>query len=167
MLRWPQGSTSRKDSPCSPSPPIVEAANSDQRSIDALVALHTRITDSRAGFNKMLETAEPEFSPTVQRFCDLHTRHAAMVAAMLATKGYMVDAEGSLMGTINRAVVAVRSFFDDVDADLMTAIRDGEHHVLSAFAEAIAQPLTPDDVTRLSYMRDELVTLLQKPAAGG
>lgn len=148
-----------------PFPPITQATNADQRSIDALTALHTRIVDSRTGFEKMLETAEPEFRPTVQRFHDLHTRHADLIAGMLATIGYMVDAEGSLMGSINRAVVAVRSFFDDVDADLMTAIRDGEDHVLSAFAEAIAHPLPQDDVVKLSEMRDELVALLLKPVA--
>lgn len=147
-----------------PIPPIAAAMTPDQRSIDALIALHSRITDSRAGFDKMLDVAEPEFRATVQQFHDLHSRHATAIAGMLATMGHMVDPEPSLMGTINRAVVAVRAFFDDVDADLMTAIRDGEQHVLSAFAEALAHPLPQDAVVKVSAMRDDLVALLARPA---
>lgn len=143
-----------------PITPLAEPINAEQPLIDALVTLHTRTVDSRIGYEKMLEKAEPEFRPVVQRFHAVHASHASGIAAILATKGYAVEDDGSIMGSINRAVVAVRSFFDDVDSDLLGAIHDGEKHVLDAFAEAIAQPLLQEDVTKLSDMRDELVALL-------
>lgn len=148
-----------------PMTPMAMPINPDQPQIDALVTLHTRTVDSGIGYEKMLEKAEPEFRATVQRFHAVHAAHAGILAGMLGEKGYQVDGDGSIMGSINRAVVAVRSFFDDVDADLLTAIHDGEQHVLQAFADAIAQPLTPADISQLTDMRDELVTLLaQHPA---
>lgn len=148
-----------------PMTPMSEPMNREQPMIDALVTLHTRSVDSQVGYEKMLEKAEPEFRPTVQRFHAVHAAHAGTIAGMLGAHGYQVDGDGSIMGSINRAVVAVRSFFDDVDSDLLTAIHDGEENVLEAFSDAIAQPLPQADVTKLSDMRDELVALLaQHPA---
>lgn len=143
-------------------PNTLQLRTSDARQpiIDALVALHTRTVDTEAGYEKMLEKAEPEFRPVVEGFHDLHSAHAARIAGMLAEKGYMVDGDGSMMGAINRTVVAVRSFFDEIDADTMTAIRNGEEHVLTAFGEALMQPLPQEDVVQLGAMRDELIALL-------
>lgn len=148
-----------------PNPAMSSAQSPDQPMIDALVTLHTRSIDSRMGYEKMVEKAEPEFRPTVQSFHNLHADHASVIARILADKGYSSDDEGSIMGSINRAVVAVRSFFDDVDADLMAAIHDGEQHVLAAFSDALAQPLPTEDVAKLTTLRDDLVALLAKTSA--
>ncbi len=145
-----------------PPPTSLVTPSGDQPIIDALMALHTRTVDTQTGYEKMLEKAEPEFRPVVEGFYDLHSAHAARIAGILAAKGHMVDGDGSMMGAINRTVVAVRSFFDEIDADTMTAIRNGEEHVLTAFGEALMQPLPQEDVVQLGAMRDELIALLDR-----
>ncbi len=133
--------------------------------IDALVTLHTRTVDTLPGYDKMLEKAQPEFRTVVAGFRDLHGRHAADLAAILAARGAPVDGEGSMMGMINQAVVAVRSWFDEIDADTMTAIRTGEKTVIAAFDKALMQPLEPAEALEIGAMRDALVALLDRAPA--
>jgi len=139
---------------------ISDSVDIANPALDALVALHTRTVDTLPGYDKMLEKAEPEFRPVVARFRELHGQHATDLAAILAARGEPVDGEGSMMGVVNRAVVAVRSFFDDIDADVMKAIRNGEETVMSAFDNALMQPLEPAETLDIGEMRDELVALL-------
>lgn len=148
-----------------PITPLAEPMNPEQPLIDALVTLHTRTVDSRIGLEKMLEKAEPDFRPVVQQFHAVHDAHAGAIANILSARGCTVDDDGSIMGSINRTVIAIRALFDDVGADLLTAIHDGERHVLDAFSIAIAQPLPQQDVAQLSAMRDELVALLARHPA--
>ena len=127
---------------------------------DALQHLHDRITDALEGFRVMADKAEASFRPVVQRFVTLHQKQAAAVAAMLVARGAGDDLDGTLMGTVNRAVVAVRALFTGIDADVLASIRSGEEHVLAAFDRAIGGVVAPDDATALSALRDDLVTLL-------
>lgn len=129
---------------------------------DALLTLQRRTADALAGFETMVDKAEPEFRPVVERFRALHDRHNAALTAILIRHGVEPDADGSFMGTVNKAVVSLRALFDDIDADVMDSIRDGENHVLTAFDEAItAVGMPPADVTDLRDLRDELTVLLQ------
>ncbi len=138
----------------------VPAANFANDSLDALIDLHTISVDTRRGYDKMADRAEASFRPTVERFVALHTRHAARLDRMVREMGAVPDAGGSFMGTVNRTVVAVRAFFDDIDADTMTQIRSGEDHVLAAFDRAIAASLPQGHRAALDDMRAELSSLL-------
>lgn len=128
---------------------------------DALVTLHQRTVDTLKGYMKMVDKAEPEFLPVAQRFHDLHVRHAAALAGKLSAMGVAVDPDGTLMGTINETVVGLRAFFDEIDEDVMSSIRNGENHVLEAFDDALDVKLSPEDAADISAMRDELVGLLE------
>ena len=135
--------------------PNAEAAK------DALVTLHHRTVDALKGYVKMVEKAEPEFLPVAQRFHDLHARHAAAIAEKLFAMGIAADPGGTLMGTINETVVGLRAFFDEIDADVMNSIRNGENHVLGAFNDVLQVEQSPGDAADISAMRDELVGLLE------
>jgi hypothetical protein len=135
-----------------------------QQGADALATLHTRTVDALAGYEKMVEKAEPSFRPVAERFRTMHERHAGHIARMLAGYGVAADADGSFMGTVNKAVVTVRSWFDEIDEDVMDNVRSGEKSVLEAFDDAIAAPLAPSDVTGLRDLRDELALLLSDTA---
>jgi hypothetical protein len=128
---------------------------------DALVTLHQRTVDALKVYVKMVEKAEPEFRPVVQRFHDLHARHAAALAGKLSAMGVAVDPHGTLMGVINETVVGLRAFFDEIDEDVMNSIRNGENHVLDAFHEVLRVDGSPEDAADVSVMRDELVGLLE------
>lgn len=124
--------------------------------------LQRRTVDVLAGYVSMADKAEPSFRPVVERFRALHDRHNAALTAMLIRMGQEPDTDGTFMGAVNRAVVSLRALFDDIDEDVMDAIRDGENHVLTAFDDAIASDgLTIPDRQDLRAMRDELTMLLQ------
>lgn len=128
----------------------------------ALAALHTRIVDALAGFDTMVEKAEPEFRPVVTRFADLHRRHAAAVAAMLEGAAG-TEGGASFMSGVNRTVVTLRSWFDDIDDDVMAQVRNGEGHVLSSFDEAIVAS-SGARRSELEHLRGELEVLLEETA---
>lgn len=148
-------------------PPEAEAAGdapfAAPDATDALRRLQTRTADALAGYVKMVEKAEPEFRPVAERFLGLHDRHNAALSAMLIRHGDEPDADGSFMGTVNKAVVSMRALFDEIDEDVMDNIRDSEEHVLTALDDALAVTvMPPSDLTELRDMRDELTALLQE-----
>lgn len=138
----------------------------NDKALDALETLHTRSVDVLAGFETMVAKAEPEFRPIAEQFQSLHQRQIAEIAAMLTKAGRTPDADGTFMSSVNRAVVSVRAFVDEIDADVLGQIQSGEQHVLDAYGDALAQRQGTQDAARLSEMRQELSTLLAEAQAG-
>ena len=146
-------------------PPIMPFADTadpvEARPVpEALIALYNRTVDSAKGYARMVEKAEPSFRDTAERFRSLHSRQAGDLARTLADMGIEADAEGTLMGTINQAVVTFRAFFDDIDEEVMDQIRSGEDWVLKAFDAAIAEETVPSRAASLRKMQGELTQLL-------
>ncbi|MCB6176582.1 PA2169 family four-helix-bundle protein [Rhodobacter sp. Har01] len=137
----------------------TDALPPGEAELDALGTLHTRIVDIGAGFETMLDKAEPGFRPVVERFVALHRGQAAAVAELI---GHGPDAAGgeSLMATVNRTVVSLRSFFDEIDADTLGQIRSGEEHVFDAYDAAIAAA-TGARGQALARLRGELSALIE------
>ena len=127
--------------------------------------LHTRVVDALAGFEVMVDKAEPEFKPIATAFRDLHTQHAGSLTRHLAALGVAPDSDGSFFSMVNEAVVNLRALFDDIDADVMTNIRNGEDNVLAAFDDAIADDLPAHIREPVVTMRNELVHLLEQATA--
>lgn len=133
-----------------------------QDRLDTIETLYNRTVDALAGYEKMVEKAEPSFRPTAQAFRALHAGHADRLSRLLSDLGRDVSEDGTLMGTINVAVVSMRSMFDAIDHDVMENIRSGEDSILGAFDNAIAKC---DDATlaaELSDMRLALTSLLDR-----
>lgn len=127
---------------------------------DHLRDLFTRIVDAKAGFDIMVDKAEPDFRDVAVSFRDMHARHAEVVADMLHGN---VDVDGSIMGTVNKAVVSLRAWFDEIDEDIMDQVRHGEAHVIDAYRTAEAHASGPDQ-SRLIALRAELEDLLDRTA---
>jgi hypothetical protein len=127
---------------------------------DYLRDLYTSIIDAKAGFDVMVDKAEPEFLDIATSFRDMHAEHASKIADLL--HGH-VDADGSLMGTVNKTVVSLRAFFDEIDEDIMDQVRNGEKWVLEAFREAEAHCAAPHEA-QLIALRAELEDLLERTA---
>lgn len=144
-------------------PPLAGPSQGDPTAATrALIALHERTVDTVEGYRTMVEKAEPTFVAAAERFLTLHERHAAALSRLLAAEGRMGDADGTMMGTVNRAVVTMRSFFDDIDEDVMDQVRSGEDWVLKAFDAAITEQHAPPIADELSAMRGELTALLEE-----
>ena len=132
----------------------------DRDASEALLALYDRTVDSVKGYAKMVEKAEPAFRDTAEQFRALHARHADGLARLLAEAGVEFDAEGTMMGAVNQAVVTFRAFFDDIDDDVMDQVRSGEDWVLKAFDEAIQEQAGGTAADELGLMRAQLAALL-------
>lgn len=133
----------------------------DDRTLDLIANAHTRTVDALAGYETMVEKAEPEFLPTATRFRDMHERHASHLSAMLANNGRTPDDDGSFMATVNRMVVSTRAFFDEIDEDVMKQIRDGEEWVTEALADAEMSARREDIASDLRAMREEIEAALR------
>lgn len=130
----------------------------------AIVTLHNRSVDAARGFATMVEHAEPAFQTTAENFRAIPAGNALQLARLLAEAGVEVDDTGTLMATVNQAVVTLRSIFDAIDDDVLVQIRSGEAHVPDAFDAALDAPLDVGVHTELLRMRDELSDLLAQSA---
>lgn len=136
-----------------------DALNED--ALDAIDAALVRSLDAKAGFEKMLEKAEPEFKPVAEKFFNLHASHASVLSEMVSSAGREPDTDGSVMSKINKGVVALRAFLDEIDEDVMDNVRSGEEHVCEAFNDALKQaPASSATHTDLARMKGELDALL-------
>jgi hypothetical protein len=140
--------------------PVMPEPDSETRALMALQDLHNQTLDVLAGYETMLDRAEAGFRPVVQRFVDLHRRHADVLARILSEEARAEPGDGTLMGTVNRMVVATRALVDTIDEGRMNAIRRGEAHVMDAFKAARACPLDAGTDLRLQTMARELADLL-------
>lgn len=131
-----------------------------EKAMDALMALHHRTVDALTGYVAMVDKAKPEFRHVAEQFHAMHARHAERLERFLDRAGYDPDPDGTWMGTVNAAVVTLRAVFDDIDADVMKNIRDGEAYVLKAFDTAIDAQVDAGIAAALHEMRDEVTTLL-------
>jgi len=143
-------------------PPRADAAQ-----LDALQDALSHTVDAHAGYETMTEKAEPEFRSVPLKFRELHHQHADRLAAAMVALGGDPDRDGGLMSTVNKAVVSVRAFFDEIDDDVMDNIRDGEEHVLESLAKAEAALPAGRYRDEVATMRTELQALLEETARRG
>lgn len=129
---------------------------------EALAELHTRLEDTIAGYDKAVEKAEPDFRPIVSDFKALHTGQSRAVAEMLARDGHDPDGDGSIFGAVNRGLVEIRSWFDDIGINLMDALVQSEKHVLEGYEQAIARTEASERRAALEAMRDAQIALMDR-----
>ena len=140
--------------------PPGEPPEPERSAEELLVEVHTRIVDTISGFEKMVEKAEPEFRPVAENFLEMHRKHEAELAAHLASIGHEPQQDGSIFATVNRAVVAVRSWFEDVSDNIMDRVAQGERHLIEAYdaARAASQSIEANAIlTRQSAEIDALM----------
>lgn len=143
--------------PAQPSPRSEEE-------IEKLEELHTLLIDTIAGYDKVLEKAEPEFVGTAEAFRGLHATQVERVAKMLRDLGGEIDAQGSFFGTINRGVVEMRSWIDDIGHNILGALVDGEKRVIDAFEDVILVSPSVERRGALEQMQGQIKLMLQRHA---
>ena len=128
--------------------------------------LHTRLVDTLAGYDKVVEKAEPEFVAVATEFRSLHQAQSDRVLTMLLGLRGDPGSEGSMLGTVNRAAVEMRSWFDDIGHNVIDALVDGEKRLLEDFRAASAASPNVERHGMLDQMCGEIITLLQRHAPG-
>lgn len=146
-----------------PTPPIASAGDtSGHARIEALQTLPRRTVDAKAGFEAMSNRAEREFEAVVRKFHGERHPHPERISAIIVAHRGEPDVDGTVMSSINRAVVSVRAIFDEVDGDMLDRVRRGEGHVLAAFDEAVGATDEGRDRDEVLSMKSELETLLDE-----
>lgn len=134
----------------------------DDARLDLIAKVHTGVVDTISGFDKMVAKAEPSFHAVAQDFLTMHSRHAGVLAAYLAQSGRQPDDNGSFFGLVNRAVIEVRSWFDEIDADVMDRVSAGEKQILDLYAEARDAGQTIEAHALLSDQMAEITAALHR-----
>lgn len=135
--------------------------------LQKLQDLHTLLIDTIAGYDKVLEKAEPEFVGIAEAFRGVHVTQAERVAALATAMGGETDDDGSFFGTVNRSVIEIRSWFDDIGHNILDALADGEQRVIDSIDAAIEASPSVERRGVLQQMRSEITLLLGRHAAGG
>lgn len=117
-------------------PKLAPDAEPATEALDLVAEAHTRVRDTVEGMEKLVEKAEADFKPTAQTLLTMHRRHEADLHAYLTDQGHDAQADGSVFGSVNRAVVEVRSWVDDISDNVMQDVKEGEKHVLDAYRAA-------------------------------
>lgn len=129
---------------------------------DSLQTLLTRLVDAREGLDTMIDRAESEVEPILRKIREDHHEASVQVSAMLMAAGGDPDADGSMMATVNKAVVSIRAIFDDIDGDALEPVVDGEQNVIDAFDDAAASYAAGHERDELIRMRERLAGLLDE-----
>lgn len=132
--------------------------------IDLLHDLHTRLIDTLDGYDKVLEKAEPQVLGVVEEFRGLHGGQAEKVRAMLLELGAGGGSDGSFRGAVNRAVVELRSWFTEIDRNILDVIVDAEKRLLGAFEDVFEASPSVERRARIDQMRGETLLLLTRHA---
>jgi hypothetical protein len=134
----------------------------DDPHLDLIAEAHTRVLDTVSGFRKVVEKAQPEFRPVADAFLAMHVRHEGELAAHLRKCGREPGEDGSFFGTVNRAVIEMRSWFEDVTESIMDRVAQGELHVLDAYKAARDAGQNPDTDLLLTRHMAEIDALMRK-----
>lgn len=126
--------------------------------VEALRSLHTRLIDSRNGYEEALEDAKGRsLSPLFREMIALRDHDAGEVAAHLAHLGIAVDDRGSFMSAVNRTVMTIRSMFARLDESMLPSLIEGEERILDAYDEVIKQaPVGSMELSTLTRQREIL-----------
>lgn len=153
-----------------PVPPSGESGVSQEptprsnEEISKLHNLHVLLTDTVTGYDKIIEKAQPEFVEVAQAFRGAHVAQAKIVSDMLVAMGAEVDEDGSFFGLVNKTVVEVRSWFDEISHNIIDAMADGEKRVIEAIEDAIEASPSPERRSILENMKSEIKALLHRYA---
>ena len=112
-----------------------------------LHAVNAGIQDVLKGYESLKERAEAEIQGVARDLDAMHRRHAGEIGARLATLGEDAD-DGTLRGTINQAVTAVRDWVGSLDADALAFVRKGEELCLANYEAALEEDAVLDPTDR-------------------
>ena len=126
---------------------------------DHLAALHTAIIDAREGYSKAIEKADdPGVLERLRAVDGLHRAAHDDIHRMLSTHGERADDDGSLMGSVHKAVVTARSAILGLDDASLSAFASGEENTLEAYDAAIGEMAEPTERAILERHREALAS---------
>jgi uncharacterized protein (TIGR02284 family) len=133
-------------------------------SSDALKSLHAKLIDARKGYETAREEADsPPMMKLFSEMTSLHEQFHQDIHRILNARGVVPDDDGTLLATVHKAVISVRSAVTGLDADSLSGFADGEKRILKGYDEAIVE--NAEDVSAVAILhrhRDRLVGVIDK-----
>ncbi|MEJ6389469.1 DUF2383 domain-containing protein [Gymnodinialimonas ulvae] len=125
--------------------------------ISAMSDIANTLADLIKGYEEMVDRADDDLKPIVQRLLAIHQGHAAEVFEHFERLGGQPGEAGSLMGLVHTAVATVRDWADALDASAIEAIADGEEQIVDTYDKAIEKVADRRDYADLLVkQRDDL-----------
>lgn len=114
------------------------SVNTSEQPVAAVAQLATDVVDAIHGYETMVEKAEDDLRPAVERLLALHQSHAPDLMQMVGALGGQPEDAGSAMSAVHRAVAAARDFFGALDASAAGQIADGEERIVQSYSTAMS-----------------------------
>ncbi|MDU8944629.1 DUF2383 domain-containing protein [Ovoidimarina sediminis] len=131
--------------------------NTSEQPISAISQLATDVVDAIRGYETMIDLADEDLRPVVERLHALHNTHAGPLLTMLDELGGSPDEVGSAFAMVHRAVAKTRNLFGALDSSAVRQIVDGEERLVNSYSNAISNSGSqPEYRNILSDQRDEL-----------
>ena len=111
--------------------------NHTAQEIKAVASVATDVADVTDGYAVMLDRAEDDLKPIIERFHTLHSSHLGALKAHLASMGGDVSETGSVMGLVHKTVATVRDWVGKLDGSALPQILDGEEVIIDSYTEAV------------------------------
>ena len=119
--------------------------------------LFDTLIDVNDGYDELIARAEPSVRGMLKDLSDQHKHDIAEIETTAKSSGIEVDRSGTLMGDVQKAVVRVRDWLTDIDANVLEAVAHGEENVVSSYNSAIKSlPSSHDLHTVLTDQRQNL-----------
>ncbi|MEQ1696346.1 MAG: DUF2383 domain-containing protein [Hyphomicrobiaceae bacterium] len=120
--------------------------------------LHQMLIDSRNGYEEAVKVSqEGDLSGLFRQLVIIRTSAIAEIEQLLAVDGASVDQTQSIMSTINRAVVDIRSMLTGLTATTIPAFVADEEQILLKYDETIGALREPAlELAPLLRQRDVL-----------
>jgi uncharacterized protein (TIGR02284 family) len=125
---------------------------------EPLRQLHQMLIDSRNGYEEAVKVSqEGDLSGLFRQMVILRNSAISEIEQLLAVDGATVDQAQSIMSTINRAVVDIRSMLTGLTATTIPAFVDDEEAILQKYDETIGLLREPAlELVPLLRQRDAL-----------
>jgi uncharacterized protein (TIGR02284 family) len=104
----------------------------------SLQSLLDMLIDSRNGYDEAVKRAAP--GPAMELFREmigLRTRHIGEIERQLTLAGAEFDGSGTLMSTVHRTVIDVRSMITGLDTASLASFADGEERIVKQYDQTI------------------------------
>jgi uncharacterized protein (TIGR02284 family) len=125
---------------------------------EQLRQLHQMLIDNRNGYDEAVKVSQDgDLSGLFRQMVILRNSDISEIEQLLAVDGTPVDQSQSIMSTINRAVVDIRSMLTGLTATTIPAFIDGEELILQQYDETIGRLREPAlELAPLLRQRDTL-----------
>ncbi|WP_237065250.1 DUF2383 domain-containing protein [Loktanella sp. M215] len=104
-----------------------------------LHTIHAATNDVLAGYETMLDRADPDILPIIEDLSNLHRCHAMEQEDALQGLQDTGDGDATVRGTVNKAVVTLRDWVAGLDADALPAVREDEEALMDIYDKSLAE----------------------------